>query len=136
MTIFVANFKTNKMKKYLFLTLVMAFTFSVSAQKLPSTKKLSKEAVDKTVKVTENTEEQVKTALLKDKGLQKEALSFLKSNPETTVAMAGLATKSMGSSSSDLMKSVLGNKDLATAAINYITSNPKLLQKAMKIVGM
>ena len=114
----------------------MAFTFSVSAQKLPSTKKLSKEAVDKTVKVTENTEEQVKTALLKDKGLQKEALSFLKSNPETTVAMAGLATKSMGSSSSDLMKSVLGNKDLATAAINYITSNPKLLQKAMKIVGM
>jgi dsDNA-binding SOS-regulon protein len=88
MTIFVANFKTNKMKKYLFLTLVMAFTFSVSAQKLPSTKKLSKEAVDKTVKVTENTEEQVKTALLKDKGLQKEALSFLKSNPETTVAMA------------------------------------------------
>lgn len=124
------------MKKYLFLTLVLAFTFSVTAQKLPTIKKISNDTVEETVKMTDNLDEQVKTALLKDKGLQKEAFSFLKSNPETTTAFAGLASKSMGSSSSDLIKSVLGDKDLASAAINYIVSNPKLLEKAMKIVGM
>ena len=106
----------------------------MSAQKLPTSKKLSKETVEKTVKATDGVESQIKTALLKDEGLQKEAFNFLKSNPETSSAFAGLAAKKLGSSS--LIKSVLGDSDLANAAINYIASNPKLLEKAMKIVGM
>jgi hypothetical protein len=34
------------------------------------------------------------------------------------------------------MKSILGDKNLSTAAIEYISSNPELLSKAMKIIGM
>lgn len=123
------------MKKYVFSILALAFAFTVSAQEIPSSKKLSKETAEKATKVSNNVDEQVKEALLKDKGLQKEAFSFLKSNPKTTAAFTGLSSKSMGSSS-DLIKSVLGDQDLASAAINYITSNPELLQKAMKIAGM
>lgn len=122
------------MKKYAFLFFVSFFVCSMSAQKLPTSKKLSKETVEKTVKATDGVESQIKTALLKDEGLQKEAFNFLKSNPETSSAFAGLAAKKLGSSS--LIKSVLGDSDLANAAINYIASNPKLLEKAMKIVGM
>lgn len=123
------------MKKYLFLSLVLAFTLSVTAQKLPPTNKISKESIEQTAKKTDKVEEQVKSALLKDKGLQKEAFNFLKSNPETTSAFAGLASKNIGSSSG-LMKSVLGDSDLASAAVDYIMKNPKLLEKAMKIVGL
>ncbi len=122
------------MKKYAFLFFVSFFVCSMSAQKLPTSKKLSKETVEKTIKATVGVESQIKTALLKDEGLQKEAFNFLKSNPETSSAFAGLAAKKLGSSS--LIKSVLGDSDLANAAINYIASNPKLLEKAMKIVGM
>jgi hypothetical protein len=122
------------MKKYVFLVFVLFSAYSVSAQKLPTTKKLSKETVMEKAKVSEDVKAQVKTALLKDKGLQKEAFNFLKSNPETSSAFAGLAAKKLGSSS--LIKSVLGDSDLANAAINYVASNPKLLEKAMKIIGM
>jgi hypothetical protein len=44
--------------------------------------------------------------------------------------------KNSGDSSEGLMQSILGDKPLAMAAIQYISNNPKLLEKAMKLVGM
>jgi len=121
------------MKNYFFLLFVVMFSFSMSAQDLPSVKKVT-DKTEKTLKDT-NVDEQVSKALLKDEGLQREAFNFLKSNPDTKSSFMGLLGKNKGSSK-DLIKSVLGNKELATAAINYIKDNPKLLEKAMKIVGM
>ena len=123
------------MKHYFFLLFVVMFSLSLSAQDLPSVKKVT----DKTEKALKNNnqdvDKQISTALLKDEGLQREAFNFLKSNPDTKSSFMGLLGKNKGSSK-DLIKSVLGDKDLATAAIDYIKDNPKLLEKAMKIVGL
>ena len=80
-------------------------------------------------------EGQITEALKKDEGLQKEAINYLKNNPETAVSLAGMAKKS-GGSNKGLMKSILGDKDLTAAAIEFISSNPELLSKAMKVIGM
>ncbi len=34
------------------------------------------------------------------------------------------------------MKAVMGDSKLSAAAIDWISNNPEMLQKAMKIVGM
>ena len=59
----------------------------------------------------------------------------LKSNPDTKDALMGLAAKNAGGLKG-MMKSVLGDKSLSQAAVDYISKNPDLLQKAMGIVGM
>ena len=123
------------MNKFLFFTFLFAFTAAVSAQKLPSTKDFKKEALETVSKEKPNVEDQVKKALMKDEGLQKETINYLKSNPKTAKSLAVMSTDSKGSKSG-LMKSILGDKDLSTAAIDFITKNPKLLNKAMKLVGL
>jgi hypothetical protein len=72
---------------------------------------------------------------MKDEGLQKETINYLKSNPETVESLAGMVTKN-GGSTKGIMKSILGDKTLSTAAIDYISNNPELLDKAMKLIGM
>jgi ABC-type proline/glycine betaine transport system substrate-binding protein len=123
------------MIKLLFFTFLFAFTATVSAQKLPSTKDLKKDTLETVSKEKPNVDDQVKKALMKDEGLQKETINYLKSNPETAKSLAGMAVENKGSNSG-LMKSILGDKDLSAAAIDFITKNPKLLNKAMKFVGM
>lgn len=125
------------MKKVLFLTLVIAFSTSVSAQITTSVKAsdLKKQGLELVSKESPNLEAQIKDALMKDEGLQTETINYLKSNPETTKAMAGMA-KSGNVSNRGIIKSILGDKDLSTVAIDYISNNPKLLSKAMKLIGM
>ncbi|MFT4847700.1 MAG: hypothetical protein ACI83B_000221 [Sediminicola sp.] len=125
------------MKKYLIFTFIIAFSASLSAQTMPSlnssdAKKAGLEAVSKE---KPNMEGQIKDALSKDEGLQKETINYLKNNPDTAKSVASMAKKS-GGSNKGLMKSILGDKDLTSAAIEYISSNPELLSKAMKIIGM
>jgi hypothetical protein len=47
----------------------------------------------------------------------------------------GMAAKNAGGLKG-LMKSVLGDKSLSQAAVDYISKNPDLLQNAMSLVGM
>ena len=124
------------MKKYLLLMFFLAFAVNLSAQDLPPIKASKTENTKAISKKNAEVDNQIKKALMKDEGLQKKTIGFLKGNPDTSSALKGLMMKNNDTSTSGLMKSILGNKDLASAAINYISSNPDLLQKAMKIVGL
>ena len=123
------------MKKYLFLAFIFAFTMTLSAQSF-SKKSLKNATTEVVAKDQSKMDEQIKTALLKDEGLQEKAIGFLKTNPETAVALAGLASKKGNDTSMGLMKSILGDESLTAAAIGFISSNPELLRKAMSLVGM
>jgi hypothetical protein len=72
---------------------------------------------------------------MKDKGLQEKTIDHLKSNPDTKDAIMNMASKNTGGLKG-MIKSILGDKSLSQAAIDYISKNPALLQKAMKFVGM
>ena len=123
------------MKKYLIFTFILAFSATLSAQTITrlSTSDVKKGAL--TAVPQENMNDQILNALKKDAGLQKEALNYLKNNSETAASVASMA-KNSGEPSQELMQSILGDKPLAMAAIQYISNNPKLLEKAMKLVGM
>jgi len=125
------------MKKVLFLMFAMAFTTAVSAQTMPSisTDDVKKVGAEALAEQNPEIDKQIKDALMKDEGLQKETINYLKENPETASALAGILTKNKGSLDG-IMKSVLGDSKLATAAIDFISNNPEMLSKAMKIVGM
>jgi len=125
------------MKKVLFLMFAMAFTTAVSAQTMPSmsTDDVKKVGTEALAEQNPEMDKQIKDALMKDEGLQKETINHLKENPETASALAGILTKNKGSLDG-IMKSVLGDSELTTAAIDFISNNPEMLSKAMKIVGM
>ena len=125
------------MKKLLFMLFAMTFTTAVSAQTMPSisTDDVKKVGTEALASQSPETEKKIKDALMKDEGLQKETINYLKENPETAGALAGILTKNKGSLDG-IIKSVLGDSDLTTAAIDWISNNPEMLSKVMKIVGM
>ncbi len=125
------------MKLFLSFTLIIAFSMTLSAQTMPSVKAsdLKKDGIEAVSKEKPNMEAQIKSALMKDEDLQKETIKYLKSNPETTKSLTSMVAKNKGSNKG-IMKSILGDKKLSTAAIDYISKNPKLLEKAMKVIGM
>jgi hypothetical protein len=127
------------MKKILFLAIAIAFSTisSLSAQSLPTVKSsdLTKAATESTTSLSSKQTEQIKEALMKDKGLQEKTIDHLKSNPDTKDAIMNMASKNTGGLKG-MIKSILGDKSLSQAAIDYISKNPALLQKAMKFVGM
>ena len=109
----------------------------VSAQTMPSisTNDVKKVEVDALAEQSPEMDKQIKEALMKDEGLQKETIDYLKENPETASALTNILTENKGSLDG-IMKSVLGDSDLTTAAIDWISKNPEMLNKVMKIVGM
>ena len=115
----------------------IAFSATMSAQTMPSmsTNDMKKVGTEALAKQSPEVEKQIKDALMKDEGLQKETINYLKENPETTSALAGILTKNKGSLDG-IMKSVLGDSKLTAAAIDWISNNPEMLSKAMKIIGM
>ncbi|MEQ8712298.1 MAG: hypothetical protein RIC80_04740 [Cyclobacteriaceae bacterium] len=129
------------MKNLLLILIVLATSSALSAQSLP---KVNKPDLQSTVEDASSqaglSEDQIKEALMKDEDLQTETINFLKKNPDTKNAMAKLAMggmgASLGSSTGGLMKSILGDQNLAAAAISFVQSNPKLLSQAMKVLGM
>lgn len=128
------------MKNLLALILLFAASSTVMAQ-LPKVNKADLQSnVEEVSGQAELTDDQIKEALMKDEDLQEETISFLKKSPDTKNAMAKLAMggmgASLGSSSSGLMKSILGDQNLAAAAIGFVKSNPAMLTKALKILGM
>ncbi|WP_297708090.1 hypothetical protein [uncultured Eudoraea sp.] len=125
------------MKKVLFFTFIIAFSASLSAQTVPDVKTsdVQKDGIEAISKENPNMDAQITDALMKDDGLQKETIDYLKSNPETTKSLTSILAKNKGSNKG-IMKAILGDKDLATAAIDFISKNPELLNKAMKVIGM
>ena len=117
--------------------LAMACTTAVFAQTMPSMKTDDVKAMGAEALAQQNPEmdQQIKDALMKDEGLQKETIDYLKENPETTSALTKILTDNKGSLDG-IMKSVLGDSKLTTAAIDWISNNPEMLNKVMKIVGM
>ena len=116
--------------------LAMAFTTAVSAQTMPSVKADDVKSAGAQALAEQNPEmdKQIKDALMKDEGLQKETINYLKENPETTSALTKILADNKDSI--DVMKSVLGDSQLTSAAIDWISNNPEMLNKVMKIVGM
>ena len=127
------------MKKVLFFAITIAFSAAstLSAQTLPSvnTKDLNKAGTDAMSNVSSSQTDQIKEALMKDKGLQEKTIDHLKENPKTKDALMGLAAKNTGGLKG-MMKSILGDKSLSQAAVDYISKNPDLLKKAMSLVGI
>lgn len=126
------------MKNLLVILIVFAASSTVMAQSLPKVNKADVQSgMEQVSSQAELSEDQIKDALMKDEELQTETINFLKKNPDTKSSMAKLAMKSMGGGgSSGLMKSLLGDQNLAAAAISFVQSNPAMLTKAMKILGM
>ncbi len=124
------------MYKILIFSAALAFSTSLSAQVIPSVKKtdLKSTSLEAVSNQDVNLDNQIKTALMKDEGLQKKAFEFLKSNPDTSKSFAGLLLDNKGSKSS-LMKSVLGNKKLASVVIDYVANNPDLLKKVTSFIS-
>lgn len=125
------------MKRLLLLVFVMAFTASLSAQTMPSvsTDDVKKVGMEAAADQNPELENQIKDALSKDEGLQKETVNYLKENPETTNAISKIITDNKDSLDG-IIKSVLGDSALTTAAVDYIANNPEMLNKVMKMAGM
>ncbi len=125
------------MKKVLILILVMAFSTTVFSQTMPSltTDDVTKAGVETLSKENPELDNQIKEALQKDEGLQKETINYLKENPDTANALTKIIADNKDSIDG-VMKSILGDSQLTSAAIDYISNNPELLSKAMKIIGM
>lgn len=125
------------MKRVLLLIFVMAFTTSISAQTMPSvsTDDVKNAGMEAAAKQNPELEQQIKDALSKDEGLQKETVNYLKENPDTASAIAKIIADNKDSLDG-IIKSVLGDSSLTTAAVDWIANNPEMLSKAMKIIGM
>ena len=125
------------MRRLLLSIFVMAFTVSISAQTMPSvsTDDVKSAGMEAAADQNPELESQIKDALSKDEGLQKETVNYLKENPDTASASAKIIADNKDSLDG-VIKSVLGDSSLTTAAVDYIANNPEMLSKVMKIVGM
>ena len=125
------------MRRLLLLIFVMAFTASISAQTMSSvsTDDVKSAGMEAATKQNPELEQQIKDALSKDEGLQKETVNYLKENPDTASAISKIIADNKDSLDG-VIKSVLGDSSLTTAAVDWIANNPDMLSKVMKIVGM
>ena len=125
------------MKRFVLLIAVMTFTLSVSAQTMPTVSKDDVKAAGVEALADQGTDltDQIKDALMKDEGIQKETIDYLKNNPETTSAISKIIADNQDSING-IMKSVLGDSALSTAAVDWIANNPEMLKQVMKLAGM
>jgi hypothetical protein len=123
------------MKKILFLVAIFALMLPLTAQTLPIKSGVKKNAAETALKEKPNFDMQIKSALLKDEELQKMTISHLKSHPDSASALVNLEAKNDGSSLG-MIKSILGDTNLKAIAIEFISKNPELLQKVIKLAGM
>lgn len=125
------------MNKFLMVALAGVFSASLSAQQLPSVKtsELKKDGIEALTKGDSEMDSQIKSALMKDTGLQKSAIRHLKSNPDASTLLADVLKGGSGSTSG-VMTAILENKELTKMAVDYVAKNPKLLKKAMRLLKM
>ena len=109
------------MNKFLIFTLIFAITASLSAQQLTkvSVSDLKKDGMEAISKEKPNLELQIKSALMKDDDLQKDTINYLVSNTDTAKYLTSIVQKNKGSNKG-IMKSILGDKKLSKAVVDYI----------------
>jgi uncharacterized membrane protein YvbJ len=125
------------MKRIVLLIVAAVFSASISAQTLPSvnTEDVKEAGMAVAAEQTQDVEKQIKEALMKDEDLQEETIGYLKDNEDTSDAIADIIGENEDSLSG-IMEAVMGDSTLSSAAIEWISNNPEMLKKAMKIVGM
>jgi len=145
------------MKRIVLLMVAVAFSASMAAQTEPAVQ--TEEVEQATIEVTteevttegvtveevaveevavENSaveNEQIMEALTNDEVVQKETINYLQENPDTSSALSTIIEENK-ESVSDIMTSVLGDSQLTAAAVKWISNNPEMLSKVMKVAGM
>jgi len=124
------------MKKLLFI-IAFAITGVTSAQTLSAS---SSEKEDNTKAATmmeknPKIEKQIKEQLVKNEELGTMAIKHLKSDPEVKSMMGKLDTKNKGSVNG-IMKSVMSDPKLASKVLDWVNTNPEVLDYAMNLIGM
>jgi len=124
------------MKKLLFI-IAFAITGVTSAQTLSAS---SSEKEDNTKAATmmeknPKIEKQIKEQLVKNEELGTMAIKHLKSDPEVKSMMGKLDTKNKGSVNG-IMKSVMSDPKLASKVMDWVNTNPEVLDYAMNLIGM
>lgn len=128
------------MRRVFLFVVAIAFSTAVQAQDA-SVSQAADQAVNQVAEgeavatETQDVEIQIIDALMKDENLQKEAINYLKENPETASSVAGILKANEGSMDG-IITAVLANNELAKTAVNYIKNNPEMLQTAMQLAGM
>jgi hypothetical protein len=125
------------MKRIVLLIVAVVFSASISAQTVPSVTTEDVKDAGMTIASEQNPdmEKQIKEALMKDENLQEEAIGYLRDNEDTSDAITEIINENEDSLSG-IMEAVMGDSALSSAAIDWISNNPEMLKKAMKIAGM
>lgn len=124
------------MKRVFLVIIAVVFSSSMFAQDVSLTNAADQVAGAEVVAdQTQDVEAQIKDALMKDETLQKEAINYLKENPETASSVADILTANEGSLDG-IISAVLGDSELTKTVVNYIKNNPEMLKQAMKLAGM
>ena len=123
------------MKRIVLLIAAVAFSASLAAQDVSSmeTEEATDVAVETVAEQTAVTNEQIVEAISKDEALQEETINHLKAHPDAMETMASLDEDHAGSKQ-DIINAVLNNPDLTAAAVEFVKSNPELLNKVVKLV--
>lgn len=125
------------MKRIVLLIVAVVFSATISAQTIPSVKTEDVKSAGMAVANEQNPdmEKQIKEALMKDESLQEETIGYLQDNEDTSDAITEIIQDNEDSLSG-IMEAVMGDSALSSAAIDWISNNPEMLKKAMKIAGM
>ena len=123
------------MKRIVLVIAAVAFSTSLAAQDVSSveTEEVNEVAVEAVEEQTAVTDDQIVEAVSKDEGLQDEAINHLKEHPDATETMATLDADYEGSRA-DIINAVMSDPQLKAAVVEYIKSNPELLNKVVKLV--
>ena len=87
------------------------------------------------VSQSKEVQDQIKEQLIKNEGLGTMAIDHLKSDPEARASLTEIYSKNKGSVSS-IMKSVMSDPKLSSKVMDWVNNNPKVLNKAMNLIGM
>lgn len=124
------------MKRVFLLIAAVVLSTSMYAQDEASvTAVVDNEVVEVSATQNPEIEKHITEALKSDENLQKEAINYLKENPETASSVADIIAAN-GDSLDAVIAAVLGDSELATSAVNFIKDNPEMLNKAMQLAGM
>lgn len=124
------------MKRLLIATVILVCSTALAAQKVPDLKKVDvdNEKAEMISKTSSDMEGQISEALMKDKDLQNETIDYLKGNEGTKEMMMGMLKNNKGGTK-ELMKSVLGDEKLSSAAIGWIAGDSKMMKKVQSLMG-
>lgn len=115
-------------------TLIIFFSILITNQVISQDLTNIKQ-VENSVENKEITDAQIKLAIEKDKVLQKGVIEALKKDEESKDVISKLENSNMVSDK-NVMKNILGDKNLTQMAIDCIRNNPDLLTKAKKVIGI